>query len=146
MEFIIQGITPPLRAWNLSFLRVREFILPPGQGIYPPSGSGNLSCMEFILPSMNVSFREFLLPSGQGIYHSENYSSPPGMEFILPPGQGIYPPSGSGNLSSREFLLPSGRSGMPLHCRGKDDMNFSMLLNFLWMKFSIYDFLPPMKI
>ena len=123
-EFIIQGIYPPsgqgiyppIRAGNLSFrefmiqeisdsgnfssLRVREFLLPPGQRISPPSGSENFSSLrvreflirEFIIPYMNLSFREFLI---RGIYHTL-------YEFII---QGIYPPIRAGNLSFREFMI-----------------------------------------
>ena len=84
---------------NLSF---REFLLPPGQGISPPSGSGNFSSLRV---------REFLLPPGQGIYNSGNLSYT--YECLIqgispPPGQGISPPSGSGNFSSlrvREFPI-----------------------------------------
>ena len=97
---------------NLSF---REFILPSGQGIYPPLRAGNLSFVEFlslrVREFLSLRVREFLSLRVvefiiQGIYHSGNLSF---REFII---QGIYPPLRAGNLSSppgREFILPSGQ-------------------------------------
>ena len=139
-EFLIQGISDSGNFW------FREFLI---QGIYPPSGSGNVSLMEIIIPYMNFSShpgREFLIPSGQGISHpirAGNFSSSPGREFIihgiyhtlyeflLPYGQGIYHPLRAWNLSLREFIIPY--------------MNFSSLREFIIssMNLSFREFLFP---